>query len=369
MSPFLFSQHRSGATQYLLFDGLGSTDRLTDGSAVVTDSYIYKAFGLLQASSGTTTNAFKYVGQLGYYYDNDLALYALRARLYDPLSGRFLSEDPLPLSAVDANLFSYVMNSPTVLVDPSGLQTRAQCEAQRTQGCNRCVLELNWALHGGDPNNRPLYQREFQQCVSAVDRRWRDCYRRAGLPAPPASTPTCPPGGGGLGGGGPQRPGGGGGAVRPRPGGHQDLIPPIIAPEEIGNIQVPPALRPQIPIPPGFGPCPPPGGGSAPSPISVGAALPALPALWPGAWQLPAWMRSPALIRLLQGLRFGALLTNPWVLVGTGIVVGAVAIWAAVRICPCYCTDAQGGVYFRGNIPRGSCILNPRCACRSPSSN
>src|SRR5439155_22927991 len=79
----LLSQRRGGATQYYQFDGVGSVDGLTDSSGVVTDSYLYRAFGSIQFSSGTSVNPYNYVGQAGYYYDQDLAGYYLRARHYD----------------------------------------------------------------------------------------------------------------------------------------------------------------------------------------------------------------------------------------------------------------------------------------------
>ncbi|NEZ55017.1 RHS repeat-associated core domain-containing protein, partial [Adonisia turfae] len=43
-----------------------------------------------------------------------------RARYYDPVVGRFISEDPLSFNAGDANLYRYVFNSPTNYTDPSG---------------------------------------------------------------------------------------------------------------------------------------------------------------------------------------------------------------------------------------------------------
>jgi uncharacterized protein RhaS with RHS repeats len=44
-----------------------------------------------------------------------------RARWHDPVQGRFLSEDPIGVSA-GLNMYAYVWNYPTGLADPSGLQ-------------------------------------------------------------------------------------------------------------------------------------------------------------------------------------------------------------------------------------------------------
>ena len=44
-----------------------------------------------------------------------------RARDYDPVIGRFISEDPIGFAAGDANLYRYVANMVTSLTDPMGL--------------------------------------------------------------------------------------------------------------------------------------------------------------------------------------------------------------------------------------------------------
>jgi|SRR5579863_2143292 len=44
-----------------------------------------------------------------------------RARYYDSVSGRFLSEDPIGFSSGDINVYRYSFNSPVNLDDPSGL--------------------------------------------------------------------------------------------------------------------------------------------------------------------------------------------------------------------------------------------------------
>jgi RHS repeat-associated protein len=59
----------------------------------------------------------------GEQYDSDLGLYYLRARYYNPATGRFLSRDPLEGSANDpASLhkYLYVGGDPVNLKDPTG---------------------------------------------------------------------------------------------------------------------------------------------------------------------------------------------------------------------------------------------------------
>ena len=90
----LISQRRSGATSYHLYDQLGSTRKLVDSSQATTDSYAYYAFGEVRTSSGSTTNPFKFVGELGYYDDPSSSLQYLRARYYAPALGRFTASAP-----------------------------------------------------------------------------------------------------------------------------------------------------------------------------------------------------------------------------------------------------------------------------------
>jgi hypothetical protein len=69
---------------YYHFDALGSTGSLSDSMAVVTDTYTYTAFGETRASTGTTTNVYTWVGELGYFRDVETGSYNLRERPYEP---------------------------------------------------------------------------------------------------------------------------------------------------------------------------------------------------------------------------------------------------------------------------------------------
>ena len=61
----------------------------------------------------------------GREWDPEVGLYYYRARYYDAKAGRFISEDPVGVQAA-LNFYTYVENSPTDGVDPSGLSPQ-QC--------------------------------------------------------------------------------------------------------------------------------------------------------------------------------------------------------------------------------------------------
>ncbi|REJ96414.1 MAG: hypothetical protein DWQ34_04035 [Planctomycetota bacterium] len=138
--PFgnLISQHRDAASSFYHYDALGSTRALTDSSEVETDDYVYEAFGNVAAGTGSTTNPFQWVGEKGYYADEETSLYSLRRRQYASDDGRFVSEDPLAQAGavtgdtddsfgdsdregIDSNLYRYVANNSPNDTDPSGL--------------------------------------------------------------------------------------------------------------------------------------------------------------------------------------------------------------------------------------------------------
>jgi len=123
----LISQRRDGDSTFYHYDALGSTQSLTDQTGTVENEYTYSAFGQELSSSGSVDNPFTWVGELGYYKEED-GRYTLRRREYDDAIARFLSEDPARFD--EENLYPYVRNNPTSLVDPSGLEPELMfCDA------------------------------------------------------------------------------------------------------------------------------------------------------------------------------------------------------------------------------------------------
>jgi RHS repeat-associated protein len=102
------------------YDGGGNVRQLTNTAGAATDTYDYDAFGNKINSTGTTPNNYLYRGE---QYDPDLGLYYLRARYYNPLSGRFMSRDPWKGFQFDVKTlhkYLYVGSNPVNYVDPRG---------------------------------------------------------------------------------------------------------------------------------------------------------------------------------------------------------------------------------------------------------
>jgi RHS repeat-associated protein len=115
----------SGTASFYQYDGGGNVRQLTNIAGAVTDQYEYDAFGNEFTVSGgsSTPNNYLYRGE---QYDTDLGLYYLRARYYNPLTGRFMSRDPEDGDVTDpATLHKYVYanGDPVNLSDPSGRAT------------------------------------------------------------------------------------------------------------------------------------------------------------------------------------------------------------------------------------------------------
>jgi RHS repeat-associated protein len=107
--------------RFFIADGHGSTRLLTDLLGAVAARYDYDAFGVPRFDAGAAATRLLYNGQ---WADGGAGLYYLRARFYDPRTGRFTQLDPFPgLSDEPLSLhkYQYAFADPVNLSDPSGM--------------------------------------------------------------------------------------------------------------------------------------------------------------------------------------------------------------------------------------------------------
>jgi RHS repeat-associated protein len=122
----------TNSTTYLSTDHLGSGDLILDSSANVLARESFTAFGSRRGSNWTgTPTSGDYTtfsnttrrGFTGHEMLDAVGLVNMNGRIYDPLIGRFLSADaiiPTINLSQALNPYSYVMNMPLTLTDPSG---------------------------------------------------------------------------------------------------------------------------------------------------------------------------------------------------------------------------------------------------------
>ena len=137
----VIAQTVDGVTDYLLYDGHGSTRQLAEYDSVndtvsITETYSYDAYGVLLQDednfppTGTQTPGYTpaqatnllYAGE---YFNIDAQQYYLRARYYDPLNGRFNQTDPFAGSPQDPqslHKYLYCHANPINGIDPGGLE-------------------------------------------------------------------------------------------------------------------------------------------------------------------------------------------------------------------------------------------------------
>ena len=158
------------ATSYYGYDAHGSITFLTSTDGSVTDSYDYDAWGILVGRTGSTPNARLYTGE---EFDPDLGLLNLRARQYNPSTGRFFTLDPLDLAASAGPRDARLAHAIAGLSQPQLRGTLDVVVPDRSALDERVLQAINWNRSfyaNGDPVNRidPTGRTEVGEYVSYV---------------------------------------------------------------------------------------------------------------------------------------------------------------------------------------------------------
>jgi len=111
--PLAQEEATAGTWMYLHADGLGSITNHTASSGGIVQSISYDAWGNVQSGSPGT------YGFTSREWDAPAEMYYYRARWYDPVQGRFISQDPIGLEG-GLNLYMAMDGNPATLVDPTG---------------------------------------------------------------------------------------------------------------------------------------------------------------------------------------------------------------------------------------------------------
>ena len=142
---------------YYLKDHLGTVHALTDTNGAIVESYRYDAWGRVtvfdannqQLDNSAIGNRFLFQGR---EYSWATGLYYFRARWYDPIIGRWLSNDPIDIQG-GLNQYVFCDNNPISNTDPKGFDSNNPVVQFLKTGfiynasCNTLLVS------GNDPNN------------------------------------------------------------------------------------------------------------------------------------------------------------------------------------------------------------------------
>ena len=129
-----------------LYDGTGHVVALTDTIGTLRAEYAYGPFGELIYARGPNASScpFRYATK---YWDEETRLYNFGKRFFDPITGQWLSREPLGESE-SLNLYSYCGNDPVNFVDVLGLAKVATDGRGNLTALGQVILDVA----KGDPN-------------------------------------------------------------------------------------------------------------------------------------------------------------------------------------------------------------------------
>ena len=118
----------NGEPYYFVKNLQGDVIAIVDEDVEIVAKYSYDAWGVCTVVSDTsecsiaTINPYRY---RGYYYDNEIGMYYLQSRYYNPVVGRFNNADDPVIGEISNektshNIFTYCENEPVLNADYQG---------------------------------------------------------------------------------------------------------------------------------------------------------------------------------------------------------------------------------------------------------
>jgi RHS repeat-associated protein len=173
--PLAMTVYTSGVakTYYYLTDHLGSVHAITDETGDIVESYRYDAWGrflgVYDASGVSTSESVignRYLWQ-GREYSYGTGLYYFRSRWYDPITGRWLSKDPIGISG-GLNQYMFCGGNPVNFMDPWGLWTEEAHNDLGRYGGNKfdyARLDRDHSAVTGTYNDRVMHFRSLGAAI------------------------------------------------------------------------------------------------------------------------------------------------------------------------------------------------------------
>ncbi len=124
-----------GARRHYVTNNVGSVGMVLDDAGSEAESSVMTAFG--EQLAGSSTERYGFAQRES---DAESGLVAMRWRMYDPRSGRFLANDPMRQNRPTEH-YAYAANNPAQAVDPTGAIWRIKKDDRMAQGIIRDLMK------------------------------------------------------------------------------------------------------------------------------------------------------------------------------------------------------------------------------------
>jgi len=156
--PWVGRRDSSGNVNYYFVDHLGTARVVASATGTILDDSDFYPFGGERAVVASSGNNYKFTAK---ERDSESSLDYFGVRYYSSTIGRFLSSDPLGMSArllnpQTWNLYAYVLNNPIKFLDPDGLEAAQATQVRTVTVDLGRYIQPKWDEIGPATNFLPL---------------------------------------------------------------------------------------------------------------------------------------------------------------------------------------------------------------------